>query len=51
MNSIILLLVLTLISGLFAMTEIALSSSRKIRLEMSAKRGSRGAIALKQEVI
>jgi putative hemolysin len=45
MNSFLLLLVLTLISGLFAMTEIALSSSRKIRLELAAKRGSRGAKA------
>lgn len=45
MNSFLLLLVLTLISGLFAMTEIALSSSRKVRLELAAKRGSRGAKA------
>ncbi len=45
MNSFLLLLLLTLISGLFAMTEIALSSSRRVRLELSAKRGSRGAKA------
>jgi putative hemolysin len=45
MNSFLLLLILTLISGLFAMTEIALSSARKVRLELAAKRGSRGAKA------
>lgn len=45
MNSFLLLIVLTLLSGLFAMTEIALSSSKKIRLELAAKRGSRGAKA------
>lgn len=45
MNSFLLLIILTLLSGLFAMTEIALSSSKKIRLELAAKRGSRGAKA------
>ena len=45
MNSFLLLILLTLLSGLFAMTEIALSSSRKVRLELAAKRGSRGARA------
>jgi putative hemolysin len=45
MNSFLLLIIFTLLSGLFAMTEIALSSSKKIKLELSAKRGSRGAKA------
>ena len=43
MESIILLIVLTLISGFFAMSEMALTSARKIRLEISAKKGIRGA--------
>ncbi len=45
MNSFLLLLLLTLINGLFSMSEIALSSARKVRLELAAKRGSRGAKA------
>lgn len=43
MESILLLIVLTLISGFFAMSEMALTSARKIRLEISAKKGIRGA--------
>ena len=43
MESIILLIVLTIISGFFAMSEMALTSARKIRLEISAKKGNRGA--------
>lgn len=45
MNSFLLLIVLTLINGLFSMTEIALSSARKVRLELAAKRGNAGAKA------
>ncbi len=45
MESIILLVVLTIISGFFAMSEMALTSARKIRLEISAKKGVRGAKA------
>jgi putative hemolysin len=45
MNSFILILILTLISGLFAMSEMALTSARKVRLELSARRGNQGAIA------
>ncbi len=45
MNSFLLLIILTVISGLFSMSEIALSTARKVRLEMAAKRGKSGAKA------
>ena len=45
MNSFLLLFILTAISGLFSMAEIALSTARKIRLELAAKRGNSGAKA------
>ncbi len=45
MNSFLLLIILTLISGLFSMAEISLSTARKIRLELAAKRGNSGAKA------
>ncbi len=45
MNSFLLLIILTLISGVFSMAEIALSSVRKVRLEMAAKRGKTSAKA------
>lgn len=45
MNSFLLLIILTAISGLFSMSEIALSTARKVRLEMAAKRGNSGAKA------
>ncbi|MBA3647710.1 MAG: HlyC/CorC family transporter [Chitinophagales bacterium] len=42
------LLLLVILNGVFAMSEISLVSSRKVRLERLAKKGSRGAkIALK----
>ncbi len=45
---ILLLVCLIVLNGLFAMSEIAVVSSRKIRLEQAAERGSRGAmVALK----
>lgn len=48
MMEIIVLLLLILLNGLFAMSEIALVSSKKIRLEDMAKKGSGGAkVALK----
>jgi putative hemolysin len=40
---IIIIVVLTLLNGLFAMSEIAVVSSRKARLENAAKRGSQAA--------
>ncbi|MEY3249110.1 MAG: hypothetical protein RL742_1153 [Bacteroidota bacterium] len=40
---ILLLLVLILINGLFSMSEIALVSARKFKLENAARRGSKGA--------
>ncbi len=42
-SEILLVLVLILANGLFAMAEIAIISSRKARLEQQAARGSRGA--------
>ena len=45
MASLILLVVLTIFTGFFSMSEIALASSRKVRLEMAAKKGSAGAKA------
>ena len=45
MNSFLLLIILTVISGLFSMAEIALSTARKVRLELAAKRGNSGAKA------
>lgn len=45
MNSFLLLIILTVVSGLFSMSEIALSTARKVRLEMAAKRGNSGAKA------
>ncbi len=45
MNSLILLIILTLITGLFVMSELALTTSRKIRLELLAKKGNSGAKA------
>lgn len=45
MDSFLFLVVLTIVSGLFAMTEIALSTARKIRLENLAKKGNAGARA------
>lgn len=41
----LILLLLILLNGLFAMSEMAVVSSRKVRLEQSAKRGHRGAAA------
>ncbi len=43
MASLILLIILTVLTGFFTMSEIALASSRKVRLEMAAKKGGRGA--------
>ncbi len=43
MASLILLIILTILTGFFTMSEIALASSRKVRLEMAAKKGSAGA--------
>jgi putative hemolysin len=40
---IIIILLLVLLNGIFAMSEIALVSSRKVRLEERAKRGNKGA--------
>ncbi|MGI9158676.1 MAG: CNNM domain-containing protein, partial [Saprospiraceae bacterium] len=40
---ILLLLLLILINGLFSMSEIALVSARKFKLENAARRGSKGA--------
>ncbi len=48
MQSFILLLILTLISGLFAMSEMALTTVRKVRLELSARRNNAGAKAALQ---
>ena len=45
MNSLILLIILTLVSGFFVMSELALTSARKIRLEILAKKGHSGAKA------
>ncbi len=45
MESFILLLILTLISGLFAMSEMALTSVRKVRLELAARKNNPGAKA------
>ena len=45
MASLTLLIVLTILTGFFSMSEIALASSRKVRLEMAAKKGSSGAKA------
>ena len=45
MASLILLIILTILTGFFSMSEIALASSRKVRLEMAAKKGSSGAKA------
>ncbi len=39
----LIILLLTLLNGLFSMTEIALVSSRKFKLEIKAKRGHKGA--------
>lgn len=48
MTEIIIILILLLLNGLFAMCEIALVSSRRSRLAQKAKQGSKGAkIALK----
>ncbi len=41
---IIIILLLTLINGIFSMSEIALVSSRKFKLELQAKKGSKGAL-------
>ncbi|MDZ7880751.1 MAG: hemolysin family protein [Saprospiraceae bacterium] len=43
MASLILLIILTILNGFFTMSEIALASSRKVRLETAAKKGSAGA--------
>jgi putative hemolysin len=43
MASLILLIILTILTGFFTMSEIALASVRKVRLEMAAKKGSSGA--------
>jgi putative hemolysin len=43
MTEIIIILALLILNGLFAMCEIALVSSRKSKLEQSAKQGSKGA--------
>jgi putative hemolysin len=43
MDSFILLLILTFINGIFSMSEIALSSVRKVRLELAAKKGHNSA--------
>jgi putative hemolysin len=43
MASLILLVILTILTGFFTMSEIALASARKVRLEMAAKKGSSGA--------
>ena len=43
MASLILLIILTVLTGFFTMSEIALASVRKVRLEMAAKKGSSGA--------
>jgi putative hemolysin len=40
---IFIILLLTLINGIFSMSEIALVSSRKFKLEISAKKGNKGA--------
>ena len=45
MNSLILLILLTFINSLFVMSELALTSVRKIRLELLAKKGHSGAKA------
>ena len=45
MGSFILLLILTLLTGFFTMSEIALASVRKVRLDLAARKGSRGAKA------
>ena len=45
MESFILLLILTFISGVFAMSEMALSSVRRVRLEIAAKKNNAGAKA------
>ncbi len=45
MNSLILLILLTFITSLFVMSELALTSVRKIRLELLAKKGHSGAKA------
>jgi putative hemolysin len=48
MTEILIIIALLILNGLFAMCEIALVSSKKSRLEQSAKNGSKGAtIALK----
>jgi putative hemolysin len=43
MASFILLIILTILTGFFTMSEIALASARKVRLEMAAKKGGSGA--------
>ena len=43
MASLILLIILTVLTGFFTMSEIALASARKVRLEMAAKKGGAGA--------
>jgi putative hemolysin len=40
LNEIIIILILTILNGLFSMSEIAVVSSRKLRLEAAAKKGS-----------
>ena len=42
---VLILVVLFLLNGIFAMTEIAIVSSRKVRLQQWADEGNRGAAA------
>ena len=47
-NSFLIILLLIIVSGLFVMSELAIVSSRKVRLQQSANQGDKGArIALK----
>lgn len=47
-NSLLIILLLILVNGLFVMSELAIVSSRKVRLQQSANQGDKGArIALK----
>ena len=45
MTEMLIILALILVNGVFAMSEIAVISSRKLRLKSMARRGSRGARA------
>ena len=44
LHEIIIILVLVFLNGLFSMSEIALVSAKKTRLELLGKKGSRGAL-------